>query len=274
MHPNRALKLTLYSMLMVLMSTKAFAASQQKVIAAAELAGLFLSTAQIDHKGELSQGVYHDLLTNILTDTGLWAEYTIMVLPMKRAKSGFLKKRYACYAPGLDTFDNKNRLLKDHGILVSKPFNHAFVRVASRSEDLIVSSIDDIQPNHTISIVSGVPANNTMRAMLDKAQMTFEVTGELANIQMLKTAHADHAMLFYPDARFAYQQMGISQPFPHDRQFIPLKIDETLICHDTYRKAFNTIQSALTQYENSGRLKQILGDYYTKSVLPEYISTR
>lgn len=236
-------------------------------IAAAELSGLFNAPdMQMADKGS-SPGVYQDLLALILHETGLEADYEIAVLPMKRAKMGFSRRQFACYAPGFDTFDlpERNALPKD--ILSSSAFNHAIVKVLSRHDNAIVKNANDISKNNVISLVRGVPINPQMQYMMDNSLKYYLVNSEYENLQMLISGRVDHILAFYPDILAAYKQLGINKHFPFDATFSPLIIKDNLICHKEHESAFKQIEAAILKYQQQGLLQKILHDYYLPAEL-------
>lgn len=229
-------------------------------IAAAQLSGLFNTPAEGAQPQDA--GVYHLLLSQILQDTGLASQYEIVVLPMKRAKNDFARGQFACYAPGLDTFDAAERQLLPDNLLSSSAFNYATVKVLSRHQQPVVKSAADIHPKAVISVVRGVPVNPQMQRIMDNALKFYLVGSENENLQMLMTGRVDHILVFYPDVLAAYQQLGIKKHFPFDQQYSPLTIRDNLICQPSHKKAFLQIEAAILRYQKQGLLPKILGDYY------------
>jgi hypothetical protein len=232
-------------------------AHQRQVISAAELSGLFHDTEQ-----QQERGVYFDLLAQILRETGLNNSFEIIVMPMKRAKMGFIHHDYACYAPGIDTFDSQTEanLLAD--VLITTPLNKAIVRVVSAQHKPVIKRLEEIGSDDLISMVRGTPLSLQMQQAVKRARQLFLVNSELENISMLQNGRVNHLFLFYPDAVFAYKKLGISKHFPYAKQFAPLVIDDTVICHRDYASAFALINEKIKQYQRDGTLQRMLGDYY------------
>ncbi len=232
-------------------------ASEKYVIAAAELSGLF----QTEEKPE-GQGVYHRLLSRILVESGLYDSYQIVVMPMKRAKADFLRKAYACYSPGLETFEDDEKAALPKNLLSSKPFNRAMVRVVSASVDRLVAGPADVTAKDAISVVHGVPVNDEMKRMIENSGKTFTVHSELENLKLLVSGRVDLIFAFYPDIVFAYKELGMDSHFPYDEHYAPLVIHDNIICHAEHKQAFDKIQLRLERYKQQGLLKLLLQDYY------------
>jgi hypothetical protein len=230
---------------------------QKHIISTAELSGLFHNSEQQQEKG-----VYFDVLAKILDETGLKNSFEIIVMPMKRAKMGFINHQYACYSPGLDTFDSQTESNRLKDVLVSTPLNKAIVRVVSAKHKLVIKGIEEIGSDDLISMVRGTPLSLEMREAAKRAGQLFFVNSEVENITMLQSGRVDHLFVFYPDALFAYKKLGITEHFPYARQFAPLVIDDTVTCHKDYASAFALINKKIKQYQRDGTLKRILGDFY------------
>lgn len=230
-------------------------------IAAAQLSGLFNTPADAGQT-QTDAGVYYQLLSQILKDTGLASQYEIVVLPMKRAKNDFARGQFACYAPGLDTFDAPERQLLAKDILSSSPFNYAMVKVLSRPKHTLVKSAADISGKDLISIVRGVPVNAQMQRILDNAMQSYTVNSERENLQMLMSGRVNYSLVFYPDVLAAYRELGLTEHFPFDKKYSPLTIRDNLICHQRHKKAFLQIEAAIKRYQQQGLLQKILLDYY------------
>lgn len=231
----------------------------RQIISTAELSGLFHHAQSPQKEGK---GVYFDVLSQILDETGLNNSFEIIVMPMKRAKIGFIQHEYACYSPGLGTFDDKTELNLLEDVLVSLPLNKAIVRVVSAENKGTIQGIGDIGSKDVISMVRGTPLSKEMQDVAKRARKLFFVSSELENISMLQNNRVDYLFLFYPDAIFAYKKLGITEHFPYAKQFTPLVIDDTIICHKDFASAFALINEKIAQYQHDGTLKQILGDYY------------
>lgn len=248
------------AILALLLVADAFAQSFPQVpnvIAAAELSGLFQSPENTNS----SPGVYQELINRILVETGFDGRYEIVVVPMKRAKKQFLLGKVACYAPGLDTFDESELPDNVHQLLTSAPMNIALVRVVSRNGESLVNSLKQIGKNDTLSLVRGVPTNDVMLQMMAKAGQTFQVNSEVENIKMLASGRVNRLLVFYPDVLFAYKQLNIEE-LPYAQSYSPLVIKDNLVCHPQHRAFFDAFDKTLLEYEQNGTLKQILGDYY------------
>lgn len=232
-------------------------AHSRHVIAAAELSGLF----QYDEHQQQT-GVYFDLLTQILAETGLKNSFEIIVMPIKRAKMRFIHHEYACYAPGLGTFDSETEASLLVGVLESTSINKAIVRVVSAKHRSLIKSVEDIGPKDVISMVRGTPMSSQMQEAAKRAGQIFFVNSELENIRMLQNGRVNLLFLFYPDALFAYQKLGITEQFPYAKKFAPLVIKDTVICHRDYAGAFALINEKIDQYQRDGTLKRIMGESY------------
>lgn len=244
----------------LLLSLKVQADKHQ--IAAAELSGLFKAPSSSGGTITESAGVYYHLLSRLLEETKLDQHYEIVVLPMKRAKVDFSRKYFACYAPGLDTFDPTERQALPKDILSSSAFNHAIVKVLSQKNKPVVKTVEDISSTDTISIVRGVPISPDMQRILDKASKFYLVTSEYENLQMLMSGRVTHSLVFYPDVTAAYHQLGIKDHFPFDNSFSPHTIRDNLICHKEHQSAFVKIEQSIQRYREQGLLQHILLDYY------------
>lgn len=236
-------------------------------IAAAELSGLFNAPSNPGATSTADAGVYYHLLSRLLEETGLDQDYDIVVLPMKRAKVDFSRKYFACYAPGLDTFDPIERESLPKDILSSSAFNHAIVKVLSQKNRAVVKALQDISKKDTISIVRGVPISPEMQQILDKASKFYLVNSEYENLKMLISGRVNHSLVFYPDVIAAYSQLGITEHFPYDKDFSPHTIRDNLICHQEHQSAFNKLEQAIQRYRQQGLLQKMLLDYYMPETL-------
>lgn len=226
----------------------------KKVIVGAQLTGLFHIPGE--HQGP---GVYHEILQRALVESGLADQVEIIVMPMSRAKRGFVNKQFACYAPGIATFDLEDASLDLQDVLISVPLNKAMVRVISRDEQHLVRQASDI-PNHAVlSIVRGTPLSSEMQGGADRVMHLFEVSSETENVQMLNDNKVDYIFSFYPDVLFAYEELGMSE-LPYAEEYSPLTMRDTLICHPGHQPLFNAINKKLGEFAQSGLLKQMLGD--------------
>lgn len=250
----------LFFMLLGAVSAKA-QPGQKFQIAAAELSGLF-NAPDITSQARSQQGVYYQLLSQMLQETGLASRYELVVLPMKRAKADFAKGLFACYAPGLDTFDAPERALLDSQLLSSTPFNYAMVKVISRPGAPLVTSAADVTGKDQVSIVRGVPISPQMQRILDNAQHFYTVGSELENLQMLMSGRVNYSLVFYPDVLAAYRELGLKQQFPYDHNYSPSTIRDNLICHAQHKSAFEKINTAIQRYQKQGKLKKVLQEYY------------
>lgn len=230
-------------------------------IAAAELSGLFDTPASTEQHQSQS-GVYYQLLSQILQETGLASRYQLVVLPMKRAKADFARGLFACYAPGLDTFDMSERDLLNPQLLSSSPFNYAMVKVISLPGTPLVKSAADVTGKDQISIVRGVPISPQMQRMLDNAQHFYTVGSERENLQMLMSGRVKYSLVFYPDVLAAYRELGLAEQFPYERTYTPSTIRDNLICHAEHKNAFVKIEAAILRYQQQGKLKTVLREYY------------
>lgn len=230
-------------------------------IAAAELSGLFNAPVTTSQSPAQS-GVYYQLLSQILQETGLASRYELVVLPMKRAKTDFARGLFACYAPGLDTFDAPERALLNSKLLSSTPFNYAMVKVISRPGAPLVKSAEDVTGKDQISIVRGVPISPQMQRVLDNAQHFYTVGSELENLQMLMSGRVNYSLVFYPDVLAAYRELGLTEQFPYDQNYSPSTIRDNLICHPEHKSAFAQIEAAIVRYQQQGKLKTLLQEYY------------
>ncbi len=250
-------RLAILSLLPALTAVAQTTAPPPHIIAAAELSGLF----QSPENAGASPGVYQQLINRILEETGFDRRYELVVVPMKRAKKQFVLGKVACYAPGLDTFDENELPDNVQQLLTSVPMNIALVRVVSRNGESLVSSIKQIGKNDTISLVRGVPTNSIMQQMMAQAGQTFQVNSEVENLKMLASGRVNRLLVFYPDVLFAYKQLNIDE-LPYAQSYSPLVIKDNLVCHPQHRAFFDAFEKALLNYEHNGTLKQILGDYY------------
>ncbi|MFC7002635.1 hypothetical protein ACFQMB_15030 [Pseudobowmanella zhangzhouensis] len=244
-----------------MITTLAFSASaadsQKQIIAAAELSGLF----EKDLHGR-PYGAYATLIQQALNETGLEKEYELVILPMKRAKVGFINKQFACYAPGIDTFDQPDERQKLTNTLTSAPLNIALVRVLSDRDLPLVTSLADISAEDTISIVRGTPMSTEMRQLADRAYRMYQVQSELENIAMLQNHRVNHLFVFYPDVLFAYERLGLAQHFAYAKGFSPLIIHDAITCHAKHTKALNTLSATIREYREDGTLQKVLGQAY------------
>lgn len=250
-------RLAILSLLPALTAIAETSAPPPHIIATAELSGLFQSLENTDG----SPGVYQVLINRILEETGFDSRYEIVVVPMKRAKKQFVLGKVACYAPGLDTFDENELPDNAQQLLTSAPMNIALVRVVSRNGESLVSSLKQIGKNDTISLVRGVPTNALMQQMMAQAGQTFQVNSEVENLKMLASGRVNRLLVFYPDVLFAYKQLNIDE-LPYAQSYSPLIIKDNLVCHPQHRAFFDAFNKTLLNYEQNGTLKQILGDYY------------
>lgn len=232
----------------------------KKVIVGAQLSGLFHIPGE--HEGP---GVYNEILKKAVNDSGLADEVDIIVMPMSRAKRGFVDKHYACYAPGIATFDLNDSTKDLQDVLISMPLNKALVRIIVREASQVVHQLSDI-PNHAvISIVRGTPMSEAMQALAERVMQVFYVSSETENVQMLMAGKVDYLLSFYPDVLFAYKELGM-QPLPYSKDFTPLAIDDTMICHQGHEHIFNIINNQLKAFAQNGTLQQMLGELYTGPV--------
>ncbi|MBR9792577.1 MAG: hypothetical protein GYB58_12595 [Gammaproteobacteria bacterium] len=226
----------------------------KKVIVGAQLTGLFHIPGE--HEGP---GVYHEILQRALVESGLDEQAEIIVMPMSRAKRGFVNKQFACYAPGIATFDLEDVSLELQDVLISVPLNKAMVRVISRDEQHLVRHARDI-PNHAVlSIVRGTPLSKEMQQIVDRVTHLFEVSSETENVQMLNDNKVDYIFSFYPDVLFAYEELGMSE-LPYSMEYSPLTMHDTVICHPGHKPLFKAINQKLEEFARSGVLNQMLGD--------------
>jgi len=239
--------------------------ASKPIIVGSQLFSLFDAGESYD-KSTYS-GVYYEVLNRILHETKLDDDYDILIAPIKRAQKGFITKKYACYSPGFENFDNPNKELEDITILSSRPINRAIARVISRPSERLVSEINDINQSDVISIVRGATLNATMQTMLDRAGKVFEVNSELESIKMLASNRANLSISFYPDVIDAYKKLGLKQHFPFDSQFSPHTVIDNVICHDSHLAAFELIDNKLKEMKQSGVLKEILGEKYMEDTL-------
>ncbi|MEW9798486.1 hypothetical protein [Alteromonas sp. CYL-A6] len=231
------------------------------VIAAAELTSLF-HTIPIDEKNfPTSFGAYYDILSKVIDDTGLQDEFELLVIPMRRAKRGFLNKTYACYAPGIDTFDFPDEVESRYDLLTSVPINVAKAKLVSAQGMPVLTSADEVKPDFAISIVSGVPENQEIKHILARAAGVIRVKSEVENLRAVMNHHATHAIIYLPDALLAYEKAG-SPVHNYDEQWDLLTIKDAVTCHADYQGAFNKINQALMTMRASGELKRMLGQFY------------
>lgn len=226
------------------------------IIVGAQLSGLFHLG-----KGTEDRGIYFDIIHRALKESGLSNEFEINVMPMSRAKKDFVEKKYACYAPGITSFDLVDEA-KDLGhSLISTPLNRASVRVITKFEENMVIQASDI-PNHSVlSIVRGTPMSKEMRSIAERATQMFYVNSETENLQMLLSGKVDYIFAFYPDILFAYDQLGI-EPLPYSKSYTPLALDDTVLCHPEFEQAFTRLDEKLMEYKRDGTLKEMLGPLY------------
>ncbi|GGF54343.1 hypothetical protein [Alteromonas lipolytica] len=229
----------------------------KRVIVGAQLSGLFHIPGE--HEGP---GVYNEILQHALDESGLADEVEIIVMPMSRAKRGFVDKLYACYAPGIATFDLNDDTKDLQDVLISIPLNQAMVRIIVRDEQQIVHQLSDIPDHAVISIVRGTPMSEEMQALADRVMQTFYVSSETENVQMLVAGKVDYLLSFYPDVLFAYKELGM-KPLPYSKDFSPLSIDDTMICHKGYEHIFTVINNQLKTFAKNGMFRQMLGEFYT-----------
>ncbi len=233
------------------------------IIVGAQLSGLFhLGT------GTENRGVYFDIIYKALQETGLYEQFELIVMPMSRAKKDFVEKKYACYAPGIASFDLTNEA-KDLGhSLISTPLNRASVRVISKDPGDVPSSASDISNYSVLSIVRGTPMSDEMKGIAERVTQVFYVNSEAENVQMLVSEKVDYIFAFYPDILFAYETLGIN-PLPFNQDYSPLVMDDTVLCHPEFEDAFNVLDTKLEEYKKDGTLSAILGHLY---MLPENVS--
>jgi polar amino acid transport system substrate-binding protein len=248
--------------LAILLSTQISASDNRHIIAAAELSGLFTVHSDSANASAQLDGVYYQLLSNILAETGLAAQYSLQVMPMKRAKTAFNRRAAVCYSPGLETFDPAERALLPDNIISSKPFNRALVRVIAKTPERIIRSIDDIKRSDVIGLVRGVPVSTEMQAILARSGKSYLVDTEIDNLKLLISGRVDLIMAFYPDILFAYQSLGVQQPYPFDPNFSPLQIIDNLACYAEHQPLIQRINEMLDLYQKNGTLQQLLGTYY------------
>lgn len=256
----------LFSVCVILLScvcgqTMANAQQQKYQIAAAELSGL-LNAPIATAPGSVPTGVYALLLSDILQETGLAKQYELLVLPMKRAKTEFIKGLVACYAPGLDSFDSPERALLRKDLLSSSPYNYAMVKIISRPGTALVKSAADIGNKDRVSIVRGVPVSPQMQRILNNAQHFYSVNSETENLKMLMSGRVNYSLVFYPDVLAAYRELGLTEQFPFDKNYSPSTVRDNLICHPAHKKAFMQIEASIARYQQQGRLKELLQQYY------------
>lgn len=238
-------------------------AEERKVIAAAELSGLF----QTNTKGLPPSGVYYQLLSQILSETELAQSYQVVVMPMKRAKANFLRRNFACYSPGLETFSQAERDVLPDELLSSQAFNMALVRVVSTEPHRLVSGVEDVTSNDVVSLVRGIPVSAAMQHMMSKARRTFTVQTELENLKLLISGRVNLIFAFYPDIVFAYKELGIEAHFPYQENYSPLVIRDNIVCHSEHKQAFDLIEAKIIEYRQSGMLRTLLKDFYLDTLM-------
>ena len=226
----------------------------KKVIVGAQLTGLFHIPGE--HEGP---GVYHEILQRALVESGLDDQVELIVMPMSRAKRGFVNKQYACYAPGITSFDLEDTSLDLQDVLISVPLNKAMVRVISRDEQHIVRQATDIPDHAVLSIVRGTPLSSDMLGIVERVMHIFEVSSETENVQMLIDHKVDYIFSFYPDVLFAYEELGMAE-LPYANAYSPLTMHDTLICHPGHKPLFKAINQKLEEFARSGVLNEMLGD--------------
>ncbi|MDF2176715.1 hypothetical protein P2G88_00440 [Aliiglaciecola sp. CAU 1673] len=232
------------------------------IIAAGQLVSLFNQPGTLDAEGRPDNGVYHNLLSQILLETGLAAQYEIIVMPMARAKLGFVQGKFACYSPGEDTFDELKPALAQMDYLSSAPINQALVRVVSKPGTPVASRVEDISQQDAIGIIRGGPTNETIKAMMARAGEIYYVDSEEQNIKMLQLSRIRKALIFYPDVIRAYRSLGLERHFPYDPAFAPLVINDNIICHPLHQAAFDKINEKLVEMREDGRLRTLLQEIY------------
>lgn len=242
----------LLSMLPVKAETK-----PKTMIVGAQLSGLFHIPGE--HEGP---GVYNEILQKAVNESGLADEVEITVMPMSRAKREFVDRRFACYAPGIATFDLNDRTKNLQDVLISMPLNKAMVRIIVREASQVVHQLSDIPDHAVISIVRGTPMSEAMQALAERVMQVFYVSSETENVKMLMAGKVDYLLSFYPDVLFAYKELGM-KPLPYSTDFTPLSIDDTLICHQDHEHIFNIINNQLQAFAQNGTLQQMLGELYT-----------
>ncbi|MEC9259945.1 MAG: hypothetical protein VYD53_01255 [Pseudomonadota bacterium] len=226
----------------------------KKVIVGAQLTGLFHIPGE--HEGP---GVYQEILQRALVESGLADQVEIIVMPMSRAKRGFVNKQFACYAPGITSFDLEDASLDLQDVQISVPLNKAMVRVISRDEQHLVRQARDIPDHAVLSMVRGTPLSSDMLGITNRVMHLFEVSSETENVQMLIDHKVDYIFSFYPDVLFAYEELGMAE-LPYDKAYSPLTMSDTLICHPGHERLFKVINNKLEEFALSGVLKQMLGD--------------
>ncbi|WP_281556172.1 hypothetical protein [Thalassomonas sp. RHCl1] len=254
------LRITLFLLAFVFTAFSSLA--QKHIIAGAELTSLFEKNGVEDVDGSINHGVYYDIINLLLRATGLDKDYQLMVFPMARAKRGFVNEKFACYSPGIETFDNPQNELSGLRILSGEPINQAIVRVVSRFNEPLVDSVNDIDEKDALSLVRGVPISGKMEVMLNRAGKVYEVATEYENIMMLKLNRVSRIILFYPDAIDAYEKLNLKQHYPYQLAFTPLILNDNIICHQEHEQAFRLMEAELKTLKSSGKLKAMMGNKY------------
>jgi len=235
---------------------------RKHIIAGGELTSLFNEEGTTDSDGNVNRGAYYKLLSEVLISTGLDKNYQLRTFPLERAKHGFMRERYACFCPGIETLSRPEIELNELKILSSQPINKAIVRVVSKQSSNVVGQVDDIRKSDAISIVRGVPMNADILSMLSRAGMVVEVSSELENLKMLYSGRVNHIIMFHPDAISAYRQLNLSSHYPYDPSFSPMVINDNIICHASHQKTFEMINRQLSAFRESGKTQRILGETY------------
>lgn len=240
--------------------------NEKFIIAAAELSGLFNLSGPSE--APQPEGIYYQLLQRILQETGQATHYQIVVMPMRRAKQMFKLQQAACYVPGLDTFDPDEKAQLPANLNSSTPINRALVRVLSHDPQRLISKPEDIRKADSISVVRGVPVSAEMNLMLQRAGSHFLVSSEQENLKLLSIGRVDFVLAFYPDVIHAYQNLGITHPYPFNPNYSPLEIIDNVLCHLQHDAIIKLIDTKLIQYNQDGTLLQLLGESYLPATTP------
>jgi len=235
---------------------------KKDIIAAGELFSRFNKYGTFDKDGNVDNGAYYNVITEILKSTGLAQRYELKVYPMDRAKRGFRIKKFACFCPGYEHLDNPELQLKQFKLLNGEPLNKAIVRVISKDRISVATKASDISSSDSVSIVKGGALSPDMKKMLNEAGDVVEVDNELQNLKMLSSGRVSKAVVFYPAVIDAYKALRMEQHFPYDKSFSPLVSRDNIICHGSHLEAFKLIESRLEELKESGEIERIMGEAY------------
>lgn len=203
-----------------------------------------------------NMGKYDRVLSEVLPKE---FEYTIQVVPPKRALRMFEQCRACCLSPMNDNpefYDYAETL----GAIQLPAYNSAAAFLFTSKEKAPIKNLAALA-GKTIALQAGMSFGNSFIKRTEALKIaTVQVSDFDSLFKMLKLNRVDAVAAYTPDALLYFNNRQLT-PFPYAKEHPIVIHDDALLCKNVSSEFMNRYRRNMTAFSKTEKFKEILGNH-------------